>query len=66
MAAEPDIYKDLKKASKEELLEVLKWFYAQYPLSFNEGLRLGYIVGIGEGWGLVAPAWLREYREREQ
>ena len=68
--ADVDAYEDLRKATPEELLEAMIWFYQQdTTISAVEAedtialLRIGWELARPGGWQRVAPHWLRESRK---
>jgi len=68
-----ELYDDFKQASSQELLEATIEHYREtiqwnrYERNgFLNGLRLGFKIAQEDGWRHVAPAWLREYRERKE
>lgn len=66
------IYEELKRANGQELLEALIGFYR---LSYEDQdylremaerfLRMGFRLAQPDGWKLVAPIWLEDYRNRK-
>ena len=74
---EKDIYKDLKNASKEDLISAVKYHFTLYLSSPNYETErqyyCGYIDAINivlkilqpEGWMEVAPIWLKQYKKHK-
>jgi len=69
-----ELLAEIKAATPEELLEVAKnqYLWSQF-MSDIEGtwrgnpetlMDMAFRIGKGEGWRVIAPAWLEEYREQ--
>lgn len=62
------MYKPLKEATPEELLDAAIWFWehtADDHSDFVAGMREGFAIAQKDGWEHVAPAWLREVVKNE-
>ncbi len=62
-----ELYKELKEASPEELLEAVLYHYGMNAIiTHNRAglLKLGFALARENGWRHVAPAWLGEYRNK--
>jgi hypothetical protein len=61
-----DSYSDLQNAPAEELLEVAIANYKGKGMPVEFLVRLGFDLAREGGWEHIAPAWLKQYREKPE
>jgi len=64
MLKDNEAYAELVTATSQELLEASILFYNQHNIEAERWIRLGFALAQCQGWELVAPAWLRDWRDK--